>query len=63
MKRPELQRDMKSWRTEEIRSLLVYIFFDRHCVKEKVIEAIMSVCADQEINDGLAHLGKSERLT
>jgi hypothetical protein len=62
MKRPELQKEMKSWKTEEIRSLLVYIFFGRNCGKEKVIEAIMSVCSDQEINNGLAHLGKGERL-
>lgn len=61
MLRTELFRLMKSWTTEEIKTFMCTVLFPMS--KERILDAVMSVVSDNEINDGLFRMGKSERIT
>jgi hypothetical protein len=57
MKRAELSRQMKSWKSSELRELLVRIFLDKQCRQDVIIEAILTNASDDIINGALDKMG------
>lgn len=61
MLRTELFREMKTWSTEDIKTLTIQVLFPME--KERVLDAIFTVANDNELNGALQKMGRSERIT